>query len=146
MYVSLGAQNLYYVSKDPLCYPSLYSCLYFSIYLFSLYLQGGRQQDIDAYSIKFLEQNEYIDQYTGEAALESIERSTVKAYSLDFELQKLISYCDSNIDSMTQCVLEAYGKMFGSDYNNVVDLKMALSTTAGKGKLSGVPFHRITSK
>ena len=34
---------------------------------------------------------------------------------------------------MTQCVLEAYGKMFGSDYNNVVDLKMALSTTAGKG-------------
>ena len=47
---------------------------------------------------------------------------------------------------MTPCVLEAYGKMFGSDYNNVVDLKMALSTTAGKGKLSGVPFHRITSK
>ena len=68
------------------------------------------------------------------AAFESIERSTVKAYSLDFELQKLISYCDSNIDSMTPCVLEAYGKMFGSDYNNVVDLKMALSTTAGKGK------------
>ena len=47
---------------------------------------------------------------------------------------------------MTQCVLEAYGKMFGSDYNNVVDLKMALSTTAGKGKLPGVPFHRITSQ
>jgi hypothetical protein len=46
----------------------------------------------------------------------------------------LISYCDSDIDSMTPCVLEAYGKMFGSDYNNVVDLKMALSTTAGKGK------------
>ena len=47
---------------------------------------------------------------------------------------------------MTPCVLEAYGKMFGSDYNNVVDLKMALSTTAGKGKSPGVPFHRITSK
>ena len=35
---------------------------------------------------------------------------------------------------MTPCVLKAYKKMYGSDYNNVVDLKMALSTTASKGK------------
>ena len=35
---------------------------------------------------------------------------------------------------MTPCVLEAYDKMFGSDYNNVVDLKMALTYAAGGGK------------
>ena len=47
---------------------------------------------------------------------------------------------------MTPCVLEAYDNMFGSDYNNVVDLKMALSTTAGKGKLPGFLFHGVTSQ
>ena len=99
----------------------------------TIYFQGGGQ-DIDAFSIKFFQQNEYIDQYTGIAALESIEQSTVKAYSVNFELQKLISHCDSNIDSMTPCVLEAYDKMFGPDYNNVVDLKMALTYAAGGGK------------
>ena len=41
-------------------------------------------------------------------------------FSVNFELQKLISKCNSSVTRMTPCLEEAYDNLFGSEYNQVV--------------------------
>ena len=64
-----------------------------------------------------------------------IKTSTVNAFTVDFELRKLISNCDSSITRMTPCLEKAYAKVFGSGYNDLVKLMSNLSRTALEGKV-----------
>ena len=74
----------------------------------------------------------------GDTSFEMIEPSALKAFYVDFELEEMISNCDSNTLAMISCLEKAYGEMFGSKYNTTVDRKINMSNTAinGKGSLA----------
>ena len=44
----------------------------------------------------------------------------MSAFTVNFELQKLISKCNSSVTRMTPCLEKAYDNLFGSEYNQMV--------------------------
>ena len=70
--------------------------------------------------INLSSENEYPEYFNAEKKKHNLQTSTVTAFTVDFELRKLISNCNSSVTRMTPCLEEAYDNLFGSEYNNMV--------------------------
>ena len=75
----------------------------------------------EKYIINLASENEYPEQFNAEKEKQNIQTSTVIAFTVDFELRKLISNCNSSVTRMTPCLEEAYDNLFGSEYNHKVN-------------------------
>ena len=71
--------------------------------------------------INLSSENEYPEYFNAEKKKHNLQTSTVIAFTVDFELRKLISNCNSSVTRMTPCLEEAYDNLFGSDYNHKVN-------------------------
>jgi hypothetical protein len=71
----------------------------------------------EKYLINLASENEYQEHFNEEKEKQNIQTSTFIAFTVDFELQKLISNCNSSVTRMTPCLEEAYDNLFGSEYN-----------------------------
>ena len=67
------------------------------------------------------QENEYPEYFNSEKSKQIVETSTASAFTVDFELRKLISNCNSSVTRMTPCLEEAYDNQFGSGYNDRVN-------------------------
>ena len=74
----------------------------------------------EKFSINLAAENEYPEHFNAEKEKRNIQTSTFIAFTVDFELRKLISNCNSSVTRMTPCLEEAYDNLFGSEYNNMV--------------------------
>ena len=75
----------------------------------------------EKFNINLASENEYPEHFNAEKEKQSIQTSTFIAFTVDFELRKLISNCNSSITRMTPCLEEAYDNLFGSEYNHKVN-------------------------
>ena len=72
----------------------------------------------EKYIINFASENEYPEYFNAEKEKQNIQTSTFIAFTVDFEVRKLISNCNSSVTRMTPCLEETYDNLFGSEYNN----------------------------
>ena len=82
-------------------------------------MQGKTPEE--KYIINLAAENEYPEHFNAEKEKRNIQTSTFIAFTVDFELRKLISNCNSSITRMTPCLEEAYDNLFGSEYNDEVN-------------------------
>ena len=75
----------------------------------------------EKYIINLASENEYPEQFNAEKEKQNIQTSTMSAFTVDFELRKLVSNCNSSVTRMTPCLEEAYDNLFGSEYNHKVN-------------------------
>ena len=78
------------------------------------------EQSHAGFNIRVAYAAEYPEAYTSEYPYLPIEKSTLNVFTVNFELRKLITNCDPNVDRMTPCLNKEYDKLFGSDFNNAV--------------------------
>ena len=96
----------------------------------------GQELDDSQFQIRFTQENEYPEIYSATKPYETIKPNTMNVFTVEFDMQYLISNCNSSISRMTPCLEKAYNNLFGSDYNNVVssffEKKIKKSNFCGK--------------
>ena len=95
-------------------------------------MQGKTPEE--KYIINLAAENEYPEHFNAEKEKRNIQTSTFIAFTVDFELRKLISNCNSSVTRMTPCLEKAYDNLFGSEYNNKVN-NLCICYTACSGKI-----------
>ena len=70
--------------------------------------------------MRISQEGEYPEEFTSEQPYLPIQPSIFNAFTINFEMGKLMTNCDPNISRMTPCLKRRYDEMFGSDYNDVV--------------------------
>ena len=72
--------------------------------------------------ISFAPENEYPEYFNSEKPKQlDVEVSTSSAFTVNFELRKLLTNCNSSVTRMTPCLEEAYDNLLGSGYNDRVN-------------------------
>ena len=78
-------------------------------------------------------ENDYTKAYSAES-YQIIKPCTCNYFSVEFELNRLVSNCNSENTQITPCLEKAYNNLFGSDYNHMVERMKNMSETALDGK------------
>ena len=80
----------------------------------------AQELDDSQFQIRFSQENEYPEIYSATKPYEPIKPSTMNAFTVEFDMQSIITNCNSSVTRMTPCLEKAYNNLFGSDYNNMV--------------------------
>ena len=84
--------------------------------------KGQETNPAGKYIVYFAPENEYPEYFNSEKPKQlDVEVSTSSAFTVNFELRKLLTNCNSSVTRMTPCLEEAYDNLFGSGYNDKVN-------------------------
>ena len=82
---------------------------------------------------KFIPENETIAVIASASPMQTILPASYNIRTLDFTLKKRLRKCNPNINQMTPCIMKSYDKLYGHNFNQIVNKYINLSDTTFSG-------------
>ena len=96
--------------------------------------QGSETDNFNSqYFTKFIPEDEIVSVIAPTSPIDIILPAYYHIQTLDFALKKRLRKCDPSIDRMTPCVMKVYEKLYGHEFNQIVNKYINLSDAIFSG-------------